>query len=59
MHVLPVDGYIIDIVRGDLLIEVQTRNFSALKAKLLTLTAKCPVRLIRYMIGSFLQVMQR
>ncbi len=25
---VPVDGYIIDIVRGDLLIEVQTRNFS-------------------------------
>ena len=43
---VPVDGYIIDIVRGDLLIEVQTRNFSAIKAKLLTLTARCPVRLI-------------
>jgi hypothetical protein len=43
---VPVDGYIIDIVRGDLLIEVQTRNFSAIKAKLFTLTAKCPVRLI-------------
>lgn len=43
---VPVDGYIIDIVRGNLLIEVQTRNFSAIKAKLLTLTARCPVRLI-------------
>jgi len=43
---VPVDGYTIDIVRGDLLIEVQTRNFSAIKAKLLTLTAQCPVRLI-------------
>jgi hypothetical protein len=43
---VPVDGYIIDIVRGDLLMEVQTRNFSAIKAKLLTLTAQYPVRLI-------------
>ncbi|MCO6450058.1 MAG: hypothetical protein J5I90_04645 [Caldilineales bacterium] len=29
-----VDGYVIDIVRGDLLIEVQTRNFSAMRRKL-------------------------
>jgi len=29
-----VDGFIIDIVRKDLLIEIQTRNFSALKRKL-------------------------
>jgi len=43
---VPVDGYIIDIVRGDLLIEIQTRNFSAIKAKLLMLTEQCPVRLI-------------
>lgn len=43
---VPVDGYVIDIVRGDLLIEIQTRNFSAIKGKLLTLTAQCPVRLM-------------
>jgi len=43
---VPVEGYIVDIVRGDLLIEVQTRNFSAIKAKLLALTAQCPVRLL-------------
>jgi hypothetical protein len=43
---VPVGGYIIDIVRGDLLIEVQTRNFSAIKDKLLTLTRQRPVRLI-------------
>ena len=43
---VPVDGYIIDIVRGDLLIEIQTRNFSAIKAKLHKLTALHPVRLI-------------
>jgi hypothetical protein len=43
---VPVDGYIIDIVRGELLIEVQTRNFSAIKNKLLTLTTQHPVRLV-------------
>lgn len=43
---VPLDGYIIDIVRGDLLIEIQTRNFSAIKAKLLALTAQRPVRLL-------------
>jgi hypothetical protein len=32
-----VDGYQIDILRGDLLIEVQTRNFSKLKKKLVNL----------------------
>jgi hypothetical protein len=29
-----VDGYVIDLVRGDLLIEVQTRGFSSIKRKL-------------------------
>jgi hypothetical protein len=29
-----VDGYIIDLVRGDLLVEVQTGSFSPLKRKL-------------------------
>ena len=42
---VPVDGYIIDVVRGDLLIEVQTRNFSAIKDKLVDLTARHRVRL--------------
>ena len=32
-----VDGYVIDLVRGDLLVEVQTANFSAIKRKLLKL----------------------
>ena len=41
-----VDGFVIDIVRGDLLIEIQTRNFSALKQKLARLTAQHPVRLV-------------
>ena len=43
---VPLDGYVIDIVRGDLLIEVQTRNVSAIKTKLRRLTARHPVRLV-------------
>jgi len=34
---IPVGGYVIDIVRGDLLIEVQTRGFSGMRAKLAAL----------------------
>jgi hypothetical protein len=41
-----VDGSIIDIVRGDLLIEIQTRGLVKLKRKLVKLTAVHPVRLI-------------
>jgi hypothetical protein len=41
-----VDGFVIDIVRGDLLIEIQTGNFSALKGKLSTLVAAHRVRLV-------------
>ena len=41
-----VDGYRVDIVREDLLIEIQTRNFSALKAKLECLLVDHPVRLV-------------
>jgi hypothetical protein len=41
-----VDGYVVDIVRGDLLIEIQTGNFSALKRKLAALVADHPVRLV-------------
>lgn len=33
-----VDGYVIDIVRGDRLIEIQTGNFAAMKRKLAKLT---------------------
>jgi hypothetical protein len=42
----PVDGYIIDIVRGKQLIEIQTRNFSALRKKLAKLTETHSVRLV-------------
>lgn len=43
---VPVDGFVVDIVRGDLLIEVQTRNFSAIKRKLEKLLVNHPVRLV-------------
>jgi len=41
-----VDGYIIDIVRGNLLIEIQTRNFSTIKRKLTKLIRHHPLRLV-------------
>lgn len=41
-----VDGFVIDIVRDDLLIEIQTRNFSSIKSKLTNLTHSHRVRLI-------------
>ena len=41
-----VEGYYIDIARDDLLIEIQTRNFSAVKAKLVALSASHAVRLV-------------
>jgi len=41
-----VDGFTVDIVRGDLLIEIQTRNLSAIKRKLITLVEHHPVRLV-------------
>jgi hypothetical protein len=41
-----VDGFIVDIVRGDLLIEVQTSNFSSIKRKIRALVRDHPVRLV-------------
>jgi hypothetical protein len=41
-----VDGFVVDIVRGDLLIEVQTRNFSAVREKLRKLVGNHHVRLV-------------
>ena len=41
-----VDGYFIDIVRGDLLIEIQTGSFSSIKRKLTDLVTRHPVRLV-------------
>ncbi|MBN2006877.1 MAG: hypothetical protein JXA21_26220 [Anaerolineae bacterium] len=42
----PVDDFIIDIVRGALLIEIQTCSFSSIKRKLQMLTVHHPVRLV-------------
>lgn len=42
----PLDGYIIDIQRNNLLIEIQTRNFGALKHKITTLLNKFEVRIV-------------
>jgi len=41
-----VDGYWIDVVQGDMLIEIQTRQFSALKPKLADLLDRHPLRLV-------------
>ncbi len=41
-----VEGFIVDIVRDDLLIEIQTGNFAAIKRKLAALTAGHPLRLV-------------
>jgi hypothetical protein len=46
MFEVPVDGSVADIVRGDLLIEIQTKNFSAIKRKLDKLIVNHPVRLV-------------
>ncbi|MFP4026535.1 MAG: hypothetical protein ACLFWL_01950 [Candidatus Brocadiia bacterium] len=43
---VPVEGYIIDLVRGGLLIEIQTGNFTALKDKLPALLEGHPVRVV-------------
>jgi hypothetical protein len=43
---VPVDGFVVDIVRGDLLIEIQTRNFAAIRRKLEKLVVHHAVRLV-------------
>jgi hypothetical protein len=43
---VPVDGYIIDVVSGGLLIEIQTRNFSSIRQKLVDLLPRYPMRLV-------------
>jgi hypothetical protein len=43
---VPVDGSIIDIIRNELLVEIQTRGFSALKRKLEKLVVSHTVRLV-------------
>jgi len=41
-----IDGFIVDIVRDSLLIEIQTRNFAAIRRKLTKLSVNHPVRLV-------------
>jgi hypothetical protein len=41
-----VDGYVVDIVRGDLLIEIQTANVAKIRRKLETLARNHSVRLV-------------
>jgi hypothetical protein len=41
-----VDGYVIDLVRGDVLVEIQTGGFAPLRRKLEVLTQRGPVRLV-------------
>lgn len=43
---LPVDGRQIDVVRGELLIEIQTASFGAIRDKLAALLERHPVRLV-------------
>jgi len=43
---VPVDGFVVDIMRGDLLIEIQTRNFFAMKRKLTQLLEHHRLRLV-------------
>ena len=41
-----VDRFVIDILRNDLLVEIQTRSFAAIKRKLFELVPRHPVRLV-------------
>jgi hypothetical protein len=41
-----VDGYVVDLVRGDLLIEIQTSSFASIRAKLADLVERHPLRLV-------------
>jgi hypothetical protein len=41
-----VDGYVVDVVQGDLLIEVQTSNFGAIREKVNDLCSRHAVRLV-------------
>ncbi len=43
---VPLDGFFIDMVRGDELIEIQTRNFSAMRSKLDRLTEDYSVTVV-------------
>jgi hypothetical protein len=42
----PIDGYVVDILRGDLIIEIQTANFAAIAKKMRDLASRRRVRLV-------------
>ncbi len=42
----PVSGYVVDLVRGDLLVEIQTGGFAPLRRKIELLSREQPVRLV-------------
>ncbi|MGD2252837.1 MAG: hypothetical protein PVF70_07985 [Anaerolineales bacterium] len=44
-----IEGFVVDIVRGDRLVEIQTRNFSAIRHKLAKLLQSHDVRLVHPM----------
>ncbi len=43
---IALDGYVVDIRRAGLLIEIQTRGFSSMRRKLLALAERYPVRVV-------------
>ncbi len=43
---VPLDGYFIDLIHDDLLVEVQTGSFGAIRRKLTDLCSRYPVRLV-------------
>jgi hypothetical protein len=43
---VPMDGFVIDVVRGELLIEIQTRSFSSMRRKFDHLLDSHPIRLV-------------
>jgi hypothetical protein len=43
---VPLQGYFVDLVRGELLIEIQTASFGSIRGKLRTLTREHHVRLV-------------
>jgi hypothetical protein len=51
-------GYVVDILRGNLIIEIQTGSFSKIRKKLVTLIEKNPVRLV-YPIASEKWIIKR
>ncbi len=46
LHEQWVDSYVVDVVRDEMLIEIQTGNFSAIKDKIMNLIAKHHLRLV-------------